>query len=264
MIRRPPRSTLFPYTTLFRSASPDARERILNEVRLARQITHPAVCRVFDVGEAEGVIFFSMELVKGEDLASLLHRAGRLPQEKVVEIGLQLCGGLAAAHAQGVLHRDLKPANVLIDEDGLVRISDFGIAIPRAEAGRHALTGTPAYMAPEQRTPGMRVSEQTDIYSLGLVLYDMLVGGHPAPAPGKPASIPRLSTALPDVDRRLEQIVMAALSPDPRDRPASVLEIAAVLQSMGAPQPVKKRTPAWVAGLVLAAGVVAIVVASSF
>ncbi len=249
---------------VIQSASPEARERILNEVRLARQITHPAVCRVFDVGEAEGVIFFSMELVKGEDLASLLHRAGRLPQEKVVEIGLQLCGGLAAAHAQGVLHRDLKPANVLIDEDGLVRISDFGIAIPRAEAGRHALTGTPAYMAPEQRTPGMRVSEQTDIYSLGLVLYDMLVGGHPAPTPGKPASIPRLSTALPDVDRRLEQIVMAALSPDPRDRPASVLEIAAVLQSMGVPQPVKKRTPAWVAGLVLAAGVVAIVVGSSF
>ena len=84
---------------------------------------------MFDVGEAEGGIFFSMELVHGEDLAALLRRVGRLPSEKVADIGRQLCAGLAAAHAQGVLHRDLKPANVLIDDDGLVRITDFGIAI---------------------------------------------------------------------------------------------------------------------------------------
>ena len=98
-------------------------------MRLARQITHPAVCRVFDVGEADGEVFFSMELVRGEDLAALLRRVGRLPSEKVVDIARQLCAGLAAAHAQGVLHRDLKPANVLIDDDGLVRITDFGIAV---------------------------------------------------------------------------------------------------------------------------------------
>ena len=159
------------------SSSPAARERIFTEVRLARQITHPAVCRVFDVGEADGVVFFSMELIRGEDLASLLRRVGRLPQEKVIEVGHQLCAGLAAAHAQGVLHRDLKPANVLIDNEGFVRISDFGIAIPRAAADRDSFTGTPAYMAPEQRTPGMRVSERTDVYALGLVLYDLLVGG---------------------------------------------------------------------------------------
>ena len=125
------------------SAGPDARERILNEVRLARQITHPAVCRVFDVGEAEGVVFFSMELIRGEDLATLLRRVGRLPQEKVVEIGAQLCAGLAAAHAQGVLHRDLKPANVLIDENGLVRITDFGIAIRRTDASTTFIDGHP-------------------------------------------------------------------------------------------------------------------------
>ena len=87
-------------------------------VRLARQITHPAVCRVFDVAQAEGRVFYSMELVRGEDLASLLRRVGRLPAEKVLDIGIQLCAGLAAAHAQNVLHRDLKPANVLIDDDG--------------------------------------------------------------------------------------------------------------------------------------------------
>src|ERR1700712_3994879 len=121
------------------AASVDARERILNEVRLARQITHPSVCRVFDVGEADGLVFFSMELVPGEDLAALLRRVGRLPSDKVIAIARQLCAGVAAAHAQGVLHRDLKPANVLIDDDGCVRITDFGIAITTTNAGSHAL-----------------------------------------------------------------------------------------------------------------------------
>src|SRR5258706_12390639 len=143
---------------LINSTDPAARERILNEVRLARQITHPAVCRVFDVGESEGGIFYSMELVRGEDLAGLLRRVGRLPSEKVVDIARQLCAGVATAHAQGVLHRDLKPANVLIDDDGLVRITDFGIAIQRADASLHMRTGTPRYMAPEQRTEGTLLS----------------------------------------------------------------------------------------------------------
>src|SRR5436190_5740624 len=119
---------------LIHGSGPAARERILNEVRLARQITHPAVCRVFDVGEDQGEIFFSMELVNGEDLATLLRRVGRLPSEKVIDIGRQLCAGVAAAHAQGVLHRDLKPANVLIDNEGQVRITDFGIAVARTES----------------------------------------------------------------------------------------------------------------------------------
>ena len=103
---------------LIKSRGDSARIQIPNEVRLARQITHPAVCRVFDVGEDAGIVFFSMELVNGEDLATLLQRVGRLTAERVFEIARQLCEGLAAAHAQGVLHRDLKPANVLIDNHG--------------------------------------------------------------------------------------------------------------------------------------------------
>ena len=113
---------------LIRTTSRQGRERILNQVRLARQITHPALCRVFDVGEAGGAVFYSMELVHGEDLAILLRRVGRLPSEKVVDIGRQLCDGLATAHAQGVLHRDLNLANVLVDEDGSVRMIEFGLA----------------------------------------------------------------------------------------------------------------------------------------
>ncbi len=126
---------------LVNSATDAERERILKEVRLARQITHPAVCRVFDVGEAEGKIFYSMELIEGEDLATLLRHAGRLPAERVLEIGQQLSAGLAAAHAQGVLHRDLKPANILIDDSGIVRITDFGIATARNDVGQATVVG---------------------------------------------------------------------------------------------------------------------------
>jgi serine/threonine-protein kinase len=198
----------------------DGRERILHEVRVARQITHPAVCRVFDVGEAEGgIVFYTMEFVSGEDLASLLRRVGRLPSDRVVDIAHQLCAGLAAAHSQGVLHRDLKPANVLIDDQGQVRITDFGIAIPRAEAGVHHRTGTPGYMAPEQHTMGTTLSERTDVYALGVVLYELLVGRHPFPSSSSGVP-PRPSSVVSHVDPQLEAVILKAISPLPNDRPA--------------------------------------------
>jgi serine/threonine-protein kinase len=256
------------------AASPAAREQIFNEVRLARQITHPAVCRVFDVGEADGMIFFSMELVRGEDLAALLRRVGRLPQEKVVEIGRQLCAGLGAAHAQGVLHRDLKPANVLIDDEGFVRISDFGIAIPRAEVDRHGVIGTPAYIAPEQRVPGMRVSEQTDVYALGLVLYELVTGSRTA-SRAAGIALPSPSSLVSNIDPRLDRLIMAALSRDPADRPASVREVASVLSSLETPVAagvgrssgsyLGRVTRPWIAGAALAdPALAALVIASSF
>ena len=99
-----------------------------NELRIARQVSHKNVCRLYDLGEADGRRFLTMEYVDGEDLASLLRRIGRFPQDKAIEIARQLCAGVAAAHERGVLHRDLKPANVMIDGDGNVRITDFGIA----------------------------------------------------------------------------------------------------------------------------------------
>jgi len=207
----------------------DQAGRILNEVRVARQITHPAVCRVFDVGNADGVVFFTMELVDGEDLAALVRRVGRLPLEKVNDIARQLCGGLAAAHAQGVLHRDLKPGNVLIDNHGQVRITDFGIAILQGQPVSHSLTGTPAYMAPEQRKIGATLSPQTDIYALGLVLYELLVGQHPFKQSGR-GVLPALpSSIVPSVDPQLESVIMDALSIDPIARPASATEFAARL-----------------------------------
>ena len=103
-------------------------QRFYAEVRSARQVTHPSVCQVYDIGEFEGDTFITMEFIDGEDLKSLIRRVGRLSHEKATEIGRQICAGLAAAHSQGVLHRDLKPANVMIDGKGHARITDFGMA----------------------------------------------------------------------------------------------------------------------------------------
>jgi tetratricopeptide (TPR) repeat protein/predicted Ser/Thr protein kinase len=234
------------------SATDAERERILKEVRLARQITHPSVCRVFDVGEADGKIFFSMELIEGEDLATLLRHAGRLPAERVLEIAQQLSAGLAAAHAQGVLHRDLKPANVLVDDSGAVRITDFGIATARNDVGQHTLVGTPAYMAPEQIPGGALVSEKTDIYALGLILHELVVGQRPFPDSMRPSGPPeRLTTLVPDVDVRLSRVVKRALKVDPRERPDSAAAIAAALEAPMAERRSNRVRP-WLAGAALA------------
>ncbi len=151
-------------------------ERFRNEVRIARKVSHPNVCRVYDVGEVEGQTFFTMEYVDGEDLASLLRRIGRLPPDKALDIARHLCAGLAAAHAKGVLHRDLKPANIMLDGRGQVVITDFGLAGVADEIrGNEIRSGTPAYMSPEQLA-GKEVSPRSDIYALGLVLYEVFTG----------------------------------------------------------------------------------------
>ncbi|HSD26887.1 MAG TPA: serine/threonine-protein kinase, partial [Vicinamibacteria bacterium] len=123
--------------------------RFRGEVRIARQIAHPNVCRVYDIGEADGHVFISMEYIDGEDLAAVLRRMGRPTPDKAVELARQICLGLAAAHEAGMLHRDLKPANVMIDGRGRARVTDFGLAGLADElAGGGEFAGTPAYMAP--------------------------------------------------------------------------------------------------------------------
>ena len=146
------------------SRNPAALGRFYNEVRIARQVSHANVCRVYDLGEVEGQPYLSMEYVDGEDLGSLLRRIGRLPSDKAIQIARQLCAGLAAAHAKGVLHRDLKPANVMLNGRGDVVITDFGLAALADEIpGEEIRNGTPAYMAPEQLA-GREVTVQSDIY----------------------------------------------------------------------------------------------------
>src|SRR5213596_2627535 len=128
-----------------------ALARFHREVRVARQVSHKNVCRVYDIGEVDDRHFLSMEFIKGEELSSLLRRIGRLPQDKAVQIARQICAGLAAAHEASVLHRDLKPSNVMIDEHGNARITDFGLAGLAEEFREDEIhAGTPAYMAPEQ------------------------------------------------------------------------------------------------------------------
>ena len=164
----------------------DRLARFHQEVRLARQVSHPNVCRVHDIGEAGGQHFLSMEYIDGEDLASLLRRIGRLPSDKALELARQLCAGLAAAHDRKVLHRDLKPANVLIDGRGRAHLADFGLAdLTDQRRDAPEIAGTPGYMAPEQ-LEGREVTTRTDVYALGLVLYEMFTGKRALTVDGAP------------------------------------------------------------------------------
>jgi serine/threonine-protein kinase len=211
--------------------------RLLDEVRIARQISHPNVCRVYDVGEEAGRHFLSMEYIDGEDLASLLRRIGRLPAEKAVQIARQLCVGLAVAHDQGVLHRDLKPANVMIDGRGRARITDFGLAVLQENvAPEDVRSGTPAYMAPEQ-LEGRGVTARSDVYALGLVLYEIFAG-RPAFEPGRSAEEIRArrsatptapSSRVESMEPAVERAILRCLELDPSLRPASPLAVAAAL-----------------------------------
>src|SRR5579863_8066642 len=172
-----------------------ALARFRNEVRIARQVSHPNVCRVYDIGFIEGFHFLSMEYLDGEDLDSLLRRIGRLPQDKAIEFTRKICAGLSAAHERGVLHRDLKPSNIMIDGRGQVRITDFGLAGLAAEIPLSDLrSGTPAYMSPEQRS-GKEVTTRSDIYSLGLVLHEMFTGKSRQGSQSSPSEL--LRTSIP-------------------------------------------------------------------
>jgi predicted Ser/Thr protein kinase len=211
------------------AANPQLLARFHAEVRIARQVSHPNVCRVYDIGEADGATFLSMEYVDGEDLNSLLRRIGRLPGDKAIEIARKLCAGLAAAHDKGVLHRDLKPANVMIDGRGQVLITDFGLAAlaGQIEVGQ-VRDGTPAYMAPEQLA-GKEVSVRSDIYALGLVLHEMFTGKR-AFNNGPERTTPTNVTSLAkDIDPLVERVILRCLDVEPRNRPASALAVAAAL-----------------------------------
>ncbi len=211
-------------------------ERFHHEVRVARQVSHPNVCRVYDIGEADGQHFISMEYIDGEDLASVLRRMGRPSTDKAVQIARQLCAGLAAAHDKGVLHRDLKPHNVMIDGRGMVRVTDFGLAgFVEDFAGRDVAAGTPAYMAPEQLA-GREVSVKSDIYSLGLVLFELFAGQRLFEGATR-EQIERLRSTTPttlsglaeDIDPAVERVIQRCLEIEPSARPSSALAVAAAL-----------------------------------
>jgi serine/threonine-protein kinase len=219
------------------AADPSWLNRFRNEVRTAREIAHPNVCRIYDIAEQDGHVFLSMEYIDGEDLAGVLRRLGRPSREKAVEIARQICLGLAAAHENKVLHRDLKPANIMIDGRGRVRITDFGLAGFLDELQKtESRAGTPAYMAPEQLTDG-KVSVRSDIYSLGLIFYELFTGKrvfdtndveelkrkHTSGTVSTPSSV------MEEIDPAVERVILRCLEQEPEHRPQSVYQILAAL-----------------------------------
>ncbi|HVT44500.1 MAG TPA: serine/threonine-protein kinase [Thermoanaerobaculia bacterium] len=204
--------------------------RLYDEVRVGREISHPNLCRLYDAAEVDGQLFITMELIDGEDLASLLRRVGRLPPEKALAVSRDICAGVAAAHEKGIVHRDLKPANVMIDGRGRARVTDFGLAV--AEERVSDRSGTPAYMAPEQ-LEGAPASVASDVYALGLVLYEIFTGRrafestsmHDLLMRQQAVDLPRPSSVTRDVPAAVESLILRCLEPDPQARPRSVGEI---------------------------------------
>jgi serine/threonine-protein kinase len=216
----------------------ELQRRFLREARLSARLAHPNVVRVFDVGEEDGRPFIAMEYVEGETLAELLARRGPMPIGEAATIGTQMCSGLAAVHAAGLVHRDVKPQNLLLGTDGVLKLGDFGIAAAH-EGTRLTLAGTvlgtAGYLAPEQAR-GEQVTAAADIYAMGAVLYELLTG-----EPSRRAESltelgaeggfepPDLAARVPGAPPDLAAAVTACLSVRPEDRPPSAAALARLL-----------------------------------
>jgi serine/threonine protein kinase/Tfp pilus assembly protein PilF len=199
-------------------------ERFSNELKLARRIRHKNVCGMFDIGEAEGAHFITMEYVHGEDLKSMIHMSGSLSLGMLLSVGKQVCDGLAEAHGLGVVHRDLKPQNIMIDKNGNAKIMDFGIARSIREkgiTGPSVMIGTPEYLSPEQ-AEAKEVDPRSDIYSLGIILYEMATGRVPfegdtalSIAMKHKGEIPKDPKELnPDIPDDLSRVILKCLEKD--------------------------------------------------
>ncbi len=226
-------------------ASEDTLERFRQEAKLARQVTHPNVCRIFDVGRDGDRLYLTMELIQGETLAGMMQREGPMQADAALALARQMAAGLDALHAQGLVHRDFKPANVLIAESRGERravITDFGLTRVRDETvtmvapGIARLAGTPDYMAPEQLL-GKTLTPATDVYALGLVLYEMVTGARAYPGGGMLENTAQRLAQAPDppsshdpqVPRHWDKVILRCLERDPAARPASAGAVAAAL-----------------------------------
>ncbi len=224
---------------------PGMLERFRQEVKLARRVTHTNIARTFDIGEHEGEKFLTMEYVDGESLAELA-AAGPMPLTKVVALARDLCAGLSAAHAAGVVHRDLKPDNVLIARDGRLVITDFGIARAVREGDAVVKTngrpiGTPAYMAPEQ-VQGGDVDARADVYALGAMLYELLTGDRAWPGEAvlavaaarllEPPPDPRVK--CPSLPEGVAGVILRCMAKDRDARFASAADVGRALERANA------------------------------
>ena len=212
-LRRSVAIKLLPPELAFRE---EVRSRFLREAQTAAQLSHPNVVPIYSVDEVDGLVFFVMALVEGESLSTYLKREGRVPVEFARKVLRDVADALAYAHARSIIHRDIKPDNILMDRmTGRTLVSDFGIA--RAAEGDSRLTatgiavGTPAYMSPEQATGEREIDGRSDLYSLGIVAHQMLVGQLPFAATNTPAMLMKHLNEAPRRVRELRPDIPAAL-----------------------------------------------------
>ena len=217
------------------SSDKETIQRFSNELKLARKIAHRNVGKMYELMEADGTHFITMEYVPGQDLRGLIRQTGQLTAAKALSIARQVCEGLAEAHALGVVHRDLKPGNILIDKDGNARIMDFGIARSlkaKGITGLGVMIGTPEYMSPEQ-VEGKEVDQRSDIYSLGIILYEMLTGQVPFEGDTPLAIAVKHKTEVPrdprlvnaQIPEDLSRVVLKCLQKDKEKRYQSANEL---------------------------------------
>jgi tetratricopeptide (TPR) repeat protein/predicted Ser/Thr protein kinase len=241
------------------AANPAIIKRFKQELILARQVTHRNVVRIYDLGEAEGVKFITMEYIEGRDLTSLLREKGKLAPKEATEIMEQVCRALEAAHMEGVVHRDLKPQNIMIDANGKVSVMDFGIA--RSTEAVEAMTftgaviGTPQYMSPEQAR-GEKLDARSDLFSFGIVFYELLTGNSPYKADTVMSSLYKRTNEaarpaielVPEIPRGLSEVVSKCLERDLAVRYQSAEEILADLDAWRDKRPTLASLPIVVPG----------------
>lgn len=231
---------------LFRSAgqSEDGLARFRREMKLSRRLSHPNIVHIYEFGIWHGLHFITMELLKGQDLAQLAEKRpqGRVGHAEVVGLMIQACEGLATAHAEGVVHRDVKPQNFFVQADGLLKVMDFGIAKAQSSATISVTgvrLGTPRYMSPEQIEGGRDVGHSADLYSLGVVMYELLTGlppfcgetlvrlllAHISETPRPPREL------VPDLPLPVEKVVLRLLAKKPEHRYADCVELRDALNA---------------------------------
>jgi serine/threonine protein kinase/tetratricopeptide (TPR) repeat protein len=230
---------------------PGVLQRFKQELILARKVTHKNVIRIFDLGEADGIKFISMDYIDGQDLKSMLKQKGKFPPEEAASIVVQVCRALQAAHAEGVIHRDLKPQNIMLDKQGTVIVMDFGIARSMETPGMTTtgmLVGTPEYMSPEQ-AKGEKADARSDLFTLGIIFYELLTGDTPYKADTALATMLKRTQErarppaerVPEIPRYVNDVVVRCLEINPELRYQKAVEI---LQDLGARQARRRGTTA--------------------
>jgi len=224
------------------TATEDAKARFVQEAKAASAMNHPNVCTIYDIQEHEGQLFIVMEFIDG---VTLRNNKQNLSEKKILDIGVQVAEGLAAAHEKGIVHRDIKPENIMIRKDGIVQIMDFGLAKLYTSSNASRLTklgttmGTMGYMSPEQ-VQGLDVDHRTDIFSFGVVLYELLAGESPFKGMHETAIMYEIvnvdaapiSSVKEGIDPQLDGIILECLEKERDDRCQSAKELAKDLRKI--------------------------------